>query len=99
MLEIFGPETTVNGTPVLDAELLVTMTLPVVALEGTLATIVEEFQVVVVAVNPLKVTLPDEPKLYPLIVTDAPTGPDEGDRLRIVGRTVNDFVLLVAMLV
>jgi hypothetical protein len=99
MLEIFGLGTTVNETPELDAELLVTTTLPVDAVEGTVATIVVEFQLVVVAVNPLKVTLPDEPKLYPLIVTEAPTGPDVGERLRIVGRTVNDFELLVATFV
>jgi hypothetical protein len=40
--EMLGVGTTVNRTPALDAELLVTTTFPVVALEGTVATIVEE---------------------------------------------------------
>jgi hypothetical protein len=96
ILEIWGVGTTVKSTPTLDAELLVTTTFPVVAREGTVAIMVVEFQLVVVALWLLKVTLPDEPKLYPLIVTEAPTGPEVGDRLRIVGRTVNDFELLAA---
>jgi len=62
-LDIFGAGTTVNGTPGLDAELLVTTTFPVVAAEGTVATIVEEFQLVVAALTPLNVTLPEKPKL------------------------------------
>ena len=97
--EIFGAGTTVNGTPEPDAELLVTTTFPVVAAEGTVATIVEEFQLVVAALTPLNVTLPEEPKLYPLIVTDAPTGPEEGDKLTMVGKTVKDSELLVPTLV
>jgi hypothetical protein len=63
MLEIFGVGTTVKVTPTLAAELLVTTTLPVVAVEGTVATIVEALQLVVAALTPLNVTLPEEPKL------------------------------------
>ena len=62
-LEILGAGTTVNGTPELEAELLVTTTFPVVAVDGTVATIVEALQLVVAALTPLNATLPEEPKL------------------------------------
>ena len=35
-----------------------------------------------------------DPKFNPVIVTDAPTAPDVGDRLVILGNTVNDTPLL-----
>src|SRR5437773_12282357 len=62
MLVICGARTTVNETPTLETELLVTTTFPVVAEEGTVATIVEELQLVVEALTPLNVALPEEPK-------------------------------------
>src|ERR1700739_3393591 len=95
-LVIVGVGTTVKTIPEgLDVELLVIITFPVVAPEGTVATTLEELHLVVVAVTPLKVTEPEEPKLYPLIVTLAPTGPELGLSVVIVGSTVNGLVLLV----
>jgi hypothetical protein len=55
-------------------------------------------QLVGVAVVPLKLTvlLPCvPPKLVPAIVTDVPTGPNAGDRLVMLGFTVNAAPLLV----
>jgi hypothetical protein len=96
MLVIVGVGTTVKTVPArLDVELLVTITFPVAAPLGTFATTVDELQLVVVAVTPLKVTVPEEPKLYPLIVTLAPTGPELGDSVVMLGITVNGLVLLV----
>jgi hypothetical protein len=59
----------------------VTLTVPVVAPLGTCATMLVLLQLVGVAVVPLKVTvlLPCvAPKYDPVIVTDVPTGPEEG---------------------
>ncbi len=64
---------------------------------GTGATIVVEFQLVGVAVFPLNLTvlLPwVDPNVVPEIVTDVPTVPEAGDRLRIYGVTVKLFPLL-----
>ena len=64
---------------------------------GTGATIVVEFQLVGVAVFPLNLTvlLPwVDPNVVPEIVTDVPTVPEVGDRLRIYGLTVKLFPLL-----
>jgi hypothetical protein len=64
----------------------VTTTLPVVAPEGTFATIDESVQLATEAVVPANVTVPGvEPKFDPVIVTDAPTTPEDGDRLVIAG--------------
>lgn len=68
----------------------VTTTFPVVAPLGTGATILVALQLVGVAVVPLNVTvlvLCVEPKFVPVIVTDAPTPPDVGERLEMVGPT------------
>ena len=88
-LVMFGAATTVNDTPLLAAPLTVTTTLPVVAPVGTVATIDVALQLpMVVAVVPLNLTVLVpcvEPKLVPVIVTDAPTAPDVGDKLVILG--------------
>ena len=86
-LPIAGVGKTVNAEPLLDTPLAVTTTLPVVAPLGTTATIDEPLQLVIdVAAVPLNLTVPFVvPKLVPAIVTEAPTAPDVGDRLLIVG--------------
>jgi hypothetical protein len=69
--------TTVNATPLLGPPFTVTTTFPVVASVGTGTTIDVDFQLVGVAIAPLKVTvllLPcDPPKPVPEIVTEVPT--------------------------
>jgi hypothetical protein len=77
----------VKFTPLLATPPTVTTTFPVVAPDGTVVTIVVEFQLLVVAVVPLNVTVPEDPKFVPLIVTCVPTAPLVGDRLEIVGAT------------
>ena len=88
-LVMLGAATTVNETPLLAAPLTVTTTLPVVAPVGTFATIDVALQLVMlVAVVPLNLTVLVpcvEPKLVPVIVTDAPTAPDVGERLVMLG--------------
>ena len=63
--------------------------MPVVAPVGTVATIEVALQlVIVVAVVPLNFTVLVpcvEPKLVPVIVTDAPTAPEVGDGLLMLG--------------
>ena len=68
--------------------LVLTTTGPVDAPDGTVATIAVELQLVVVAVTPLKVTVPLVPKLIPLIVTELPAIPDVVLRLVILGAGV-----------
>ena len=78
-----------KDTPLLALPPTVTTTLPVVAPVGTVATIDVALQLpMVVAVVPLNLTVLVpcvEPKLVPVIVTDAPTAPDVGDKLVILG--------------
>jgi hypothetical protein len=99
-LVMLGAATTVNEEPLLATPLTVTTTLPVVAPVGTVATIdVAPQLVIVVAVVPLNFTVLVPwvvPKFVPVIVTDAPTAPDVGDRLVMlgVGSTVNATPLL-----
>ena len=76
---------TVNAAPLLATLATVTTTLPVVAPVGTGTTMVVADQLMGVAAAPLNVTVPVEPKLAPEIVTDAPTIPDAGDRLVMLG--------------
>lgn len=85
-----------NADPLLFTPLTFTTTLPVVAPVGTVATIEVAVQPVVVAAVPLNVIAPADPKFAPVIVTDAPTGPDVGERLVMfgVGSTVNASPLL-----
>lgn len=75
----------VNVTPLLDRLLTVTTTEPVVAPLGTGATMLVVLQLVGVAVVPLKVTVPVDPKLVPVIVTEVPTTPEAGERLVMLG--------------
>ena len=98
-LLITGVATTVNEELLVTVTpLTVTDTVPVVAPLGTTATIDVAVQLVIeVADVPLNLTVPCVvPKFEPAIVTEAPTAPDVGDRLVIVGvaRTVNEDVLV-----
>jgi hypothetical protein len=98
-LVMAGAATTTNLTPLLATPLVLTTTLPVVAPVGTVATIEIALQVVIVAVLPLKMTVPEpwvEPKPVPVIVTDAPTAPVAGERLVMVG--VGNTVKVIPLL-
>lgn len=90
---------TVNPTPVLATPETVTTTFPVVAADGTGATMLVSLQLVGVAAVPLNliVLVPCvAPKFVPVMVTEAPGAPDVGERLEIVGvgRTVKALPLL-----
>jgi hypothetical protein len=90
---IAGVAKTVNDEPALAAPLTVTTTLPVVAPVGTVAVIEVLLQVPTVAAVPLNFTVLVPcvaPKFVPVIVTEAPTAPEVGERLVIVGDTVNE---------
>jgi hypothetical protein len=80
---------TVNDLPLLDTPLALTTTLPVVAPLGTDMLIEAALQlVIVVAVVALNFTVPlpcVEPKFDPAMVTVAPTTPEVGDRVVILG--------------
>lgn len=76
---------TVNDIPLLVPADVVTVTLPLVAPVGTVTTMLVELQLVGVAAIPLNVTVPEESKFTPVMVTDVPTGPVNGFRLVIVG--------------
>src|SRR5207253_2662040 len=78
-------EVTVKLTPLLAIPPTVTTTLPVVAPPGTDATMLVALQLVVLAVVPLKATVPVVPKLVPVMVTAVPTGPEVGFRLVMAG--------------
>jgi hypothetical protein len=89
-LVITGVASTVNGTGLLPALAThaCTLTLPVGALDGTVATIDVALQLVIPADTPPNVTvlLPCvAPKLLPAIVTDAFAGAEVGDKLVIMG--------------
>jgi len=82
---IAGP-VTVNSLPLLATPLTVTTTFPVVALIGTGTLMVEAVQLVGVATVPLNLTMPgDAPKPEPVMVTDAPTTPEVGVSLVMLG--------------
>jgi hypothetical protein len=96
---MLGAGTAVNDTPLLLTPLACTTTLPVVAPVGTVTLIDVAAQLVIEAVLPLNVTVPVpwlDPKLVPVIVTAAPTAPEVGDKLVILGAdtTVNVTPLL-----
>src|SRR5205814_4854566 len=79
---------TVKLTPLLATPPTVTTTFPVAAPLGTGATILVALQLVGVAAVPLNVTVLVPcvaPKFAPVIVTDAPTNPDVGFRLVMLG--------------
>jgi hypothetical protein len=87
-LVMLGAATTVKLFPLLAVPETVTTTFPVVAPVGTVATMLVALQLLAVAEVPLNFTvlLPwGEPKFVPVIVTVAPTAPDVGDRLVMVG--------------
>jgi len=88
-LVIFGAATTVKVTPLLATPPTVTTTFPVVAPVGTVATIDVVLQLailVTVVVLNFTVLVPcGDPKFVPVIVTDAPTAPDVGERLVMLG--------------
>jgi len=87
-LVIPGVASTVNEVPLLDTPLTVTTTLPVVAPVGTFVAIEVLLQLVTVAAVPLNFTVLVPcvvPKFVPVIVTVAPTAPEVGERLVIVG--------------
>lgn len=84
-----GEGMTVKFTPLLASPETVTTTLPVVAPVGTGTTMLVAVQVVGVAEVPLNVTLLVPwvaPKFVPVIVIDAPTPPDVGDRAEMFGK-------------
>jgi hypothetical protein len=96
-LVMAGAGTTVNATPLLYTPLANTTTLPVVAPLGTVTLIDVAAQLVIEAPTPLKVTVPFVVvKFVPVIVTAAPTAPEVGDKLVILGAatTVKVFLLL-----
>jgi hypothetical protein len=76
---------TVKAAPLLATPPTVTTTFPVVASDGTDVTMLVELHFVVVAAVPLNVTVPDDPKFVPVIVTCVPTAPEVGDRLVMLG--------------
>ena len=95
-LVMFGK--TVNGTGLLAIPPTVTTTLPDIAPEGTGATMLVALQLVGVADVPLNATMLVPciaPRSVPVIVTEAPTGPEIGERLAIAGAIVNATPLLL----
>jgi hypothetical protein len=98
---MLGAKSTVKATPMLALPPTVTITLPFVAPVGSVATIDVVVQlVIVVAVVPLNFTVfePCEPKFRPVIVTEAPTAAELGDRLLMLGKTVKLEPLLLTPL-
>jgi len=98
-LETVGETGTVNKLGLLAIPLTVTTTFPVVVPGGTGAEMLFIPQLVAVAKVPLKEIefVPCEgPKLLPPIVTDVLTGPEDGDKLEMVGpdNIVNELPLL-----
>ena len=91
-LVMLGADVTVKLTPLLATPPTVTTTFPVVAPAGTDVAMLVALQLVVVAVVPLNVTVPVDPKFVPVIVTAVPTAPEVGFRLVIVGALVLAFV-------
>ena len=83
---------TVNPTPLLATPPTVTTTFPVVAPGGTVIIMAVALQLVGVAGGPpLKVTVLApcvDPKLVPVIVTNAPSTPEVGFKLVMVGEVL-----------
>src|SRR5437879_2624757 len=96
-LVMLGPGTvTVKLTPLLATPPTLTTTLPVVAPLGTAAVMLVALQLVGVAAIPLNVTalVPCvAPKFAPVIVTDAPTNPEVGFKLVMLGAGTALFTL------
>ena len=77
-----------NGSPLLGTLSTVTTTFPVVVPAGTVVVRLVAVQLVTVAAIPLNATVLVpcvDPKFVPVMVTAAPTAPDVGFRLVIVG--------------
>jgi hypothetical protein len=75
-------------TPLLATVATVTITLPLVAPTGTVTVMLVALQLVTDATVPLKVTVLVPwvaPKFCPVIVTDVPGKPENGDSLRMPG--------------
>src|SRR5947199_227966 len=99
---MLGVGSTVKLIPLLSTPLACTTKLPVVAPVGTGTTIDVALQLVGVAAVPLNLTVLVPwvaPKLVPVMVTDAPTAPEVGDRLVMlgVGSTVKLTPLLATL--
>jgi hypothetical protein len=95
-VEMLGAGTTLKLTPLLALLETVTTTFPVVAPLGTVAVMLVAPQAVVVAAVPLNFTVLDpwlDPKFDPLMTTDAPTAPEVGFRLEIVGAVAEATVV------
>jgi hypothetical protein len=89
-----GVGKTVKKTPLLATPPTVATTLPVVAPFGTVTPILFTLQFVTFAGLPLKVTVLVHwlaPKLFPVIVTAVPAGPDVGEMLAIAGGGPSTF--------
>jgi hypothetical protein len=87
-LVMLGVDITVKLTPLLFTPFEKTTTFPVVAPEGTVTLILVALQLVTLAADPLKLTVPDPwlgPKFVPVMVTKVPEFPETGDRLVIFG--------------
>src|SRR6266404_1849162 len=89
-LVMVGGGITVKATPLLATPETVTTTFPVVAALGTGTTMLvpDVLQLVGVPAVPLKVTVLVpcvDPKFAPVTVTDVPTTPDVGLRLKMLG--------------
>src|SRR5215472_17166866 len=87
-LVILGGTITVNATGLLARPPTVTTTLPLVAPVGTGTTMLVALQLVGVAATPLNETVLvpcDAPKFDPVMVTVAPTCPEVGLRLAMLG--------------
>src|SRR5260221_5039770 len=98
-LVMLGAVTTVKITPLLATPETVTTTFPVVAPDGTHATMLVALQLVAVAAMPPNLTVLGPcvvPKFVPASVTQIPTIPEVGFRLVMLGVavTVNDTLLL-----
>ncbi len=94
---MLGAGTTVNETPLVATLFTVITTLPVVAPDGTGATMEVALQLATPAVLPLNLTVFVpwvEPNPLPVIVMDAPTAPLFGERALMFGVTVNLTPLL-----
>jgi hypothetical protein len=104
ILVMLGGGVTVKSTPLLDTPPTVTTTFPVVAPDGTGTVMLVALQLVGTPSVPLNATVLDPcvaPKFSPVIVIDAPMGPDALLRVEILGLvevTVNATPLLATLL-
>jgi len=95
LIEVSVQEFTLKGTRLLNSVPAFTTTGPVVAVDGTVATIFVFAQEITAAVTPLNVMDPlVDPNFVPLTVTDVPVGPLLGERLVMPGVTLNCTALL-----